>query len=991
MLLLIGLLSRDIPGMRTAGPTVLEHAPIDADEPVPHRRNSGAVNHGGGTVEQTPDTTTSGGGGFTEDGSPSFPFYPFSHVLPLSALSTYLSSCIPLVFAATPQRWNKMLSVAVLCSRNPRTPSMNCTEPPLVSFQQEGVCRERAMNVLSCVSAFDTWLPCPGSTGRSTLENCAAFYGIGLVERWVPSACTATGLWPAVVHSTCIGVNCAGSSPARSGTAFGFDSRSLQLGDVVSRLQRRPLERPPYVPPEARTIAPFSPPVICRTSAGRAATFHGVNFGYPLELMEQEGGHAAAAAVGENGASGLHKLFGFSVASPKRGAERREYSLQDEHRLVFDMRRSMYAFTTRRWGWDCLRHVEQLGSGVIPLFVDLPLAPATMLSAYPRQELLEALGRQEIRHVGAVWSASSKQQDPPHDYFIFTGMHKQDGGSHVAINASVSPYVDVTRLDPPDFARTRSALLSYTRRHLSTGAIAASVLARMGHPEARKVLLLHGVSHLDFLKLSIHNGLVNGLGLDVVSYPRSDAHFQAVNVSSMQELEALREQRLRAHGNGYAYGMRTYDGEGGAEAENLERRIRAKEFDVVLFTFTGFSSNLRKQLPMFKEVVATYPPHRVGFLNGDDVFGPPNDNRPSPLSLHATRFGHVFLRELYPLADVCPEPPMDRSDAWTLRGTSSMALLNRSTANTTTNSSAPAMLCDLPTVQATPFPFEHSSKAAASTDVFLVDGEGNVAGLRATLTSIREHSRMVAPLVVLLVTSNASLSILRTAMRKGEFNALRPVVVYFVDGLTSVDELASGSPQRLFLAAVGRVLEAPLVDGIERFVVVYRDTPIFFRGDLFRSVGESDLWFARHSILSNKHHVGSSRYCFGDKVNPEHQHHIGHQLFGGHRGALLFLIAEVQAIYPKMNSVWCGYDAALNLVVHNGTFDHRAVVFSSERGPIVFDEVQSDAVCSVYRPLVQQRRAGTAASLDVLAVPCAITSTAAVVVGDGCRLITGTS
>ncbi|CUG89972.1 GPI-anchored surface protein, putative [Bodo saltans] len=930
-----------------------------------------------------------------------FPYYSFSSLFPRDTIAVFMKSCIIHDGARTVDR---QLSRALLCSRNPRTPDVGCAEQQRKTPEQAMLCQQKETELLSCSAAFDTWLPCPRSStssGASKLEDCTAHYGLARVEAWVPMHCKSSSFWQLLVQSVCNRVSCAGALHQPSLVAGTFDATTLLLGDAVSRSQRRPAHAPAYIAPENRTVAPFPKHVQCfqppshNATAGRVATFHGINFGYPLDMMmdvEDEEEYVKRNSSGNP--SHMDKLFGFSVSGPKSGGGR-EYGLNDEYRLMFDMRRSMFAFTTRRWGWDCLRHVEQLGAGILSLFIDLPLAPSTILEALPRRELFDALGRPEIRHVGALWTPESKPNPEPDNYFIYTGLHKQDGGAHVAINASVLPFVDVTRLDESDYALHRRQLLTYSRQHLTTAAMAASVLQRMGHPEARRVLYLHGVTHLDFLKVSMHHGLVNGLGLDVVSYPRSEAHFQAVNVSTMNDLEEARGRHLRAHGNGYGYGMRIYDGEEGhVEATNLERRIFNKEFDIILFSFTSYSPSLTKQLPLFREVVSVYPPDRIAFLNGDDTFGAPSDGRPPPLALYATKFGHVFMRELYPLAEVCPDPKLERTELLVQQGTTLAALRNttNTTPNATTSSSSEVeggvSMCNSAPVAATPFPFEHSSRVATTTDAFLAHVDpGNLHHVRSFVMSVREHSRLSKPLIVLIASEHKTLTALREIMIKGELDVARPVVVHFADKVANDLNYEGVSVQRRFLAAVQNVLMSPVVYGIQRFVVVYLDTPVLFRGDLLRSVGTSELWFTRHSILSNAHHVGSSRFCFGalPSVDPTHQLHIGHQLFGGYRGSLLQLISAVESVYSSMGSVWCGFDAALNFVLHNGTFDGRATVFSSERGPVVYDEFQSDAVCALYKPLVRPTREGS--DLKSVTIPCAMTSLAAVVVGDWCKLI----
>ena len=45
------------------------------------------------------------------------------------------------------------------------------------------------------------------------------------------------------------------------------------------------------------------------------------------------------------------------------------YHLYNESQYFEDMSRSLFAVTYKKNGWDCLRHLEILAAGTVPLFV----------------------------------------------------------------------------------------------------------------------------------------------------------------------------------------------------------------------------------------------------------------------------------------------------------------------------------------------------------------------------------------------------------------------------------------------------------------------------------------------------------------------------------------------------------------------------------------------------------------------------------------------
>jgi len=50
--------------------------------------------------------------------------------------------------------------------------------------------------------------------------------------------------------------------------------------------------------------------------------------------------------------------------------------------------RSLFGVTTKKGGWDCLRHYEILGSQCVPWFVDIAFCPTTICNTLPKKQLL---------------------------------------------------------------------------------------------------------------------------------------------------------------------------------------------------------------------------------------------------------------------------------------------------------------------------------------------------------------------------------------------------------------------------------------------------------------------------------------------------------------------------------------------------------------------------------------------------------------------------
>lgn len=68
----------------------------------------------------------------------------------------------------------------------------------------------------------------------------------------------------------------------------------------------------------------------------------------------------------------------------------------DEESYFNDYRISLFAYTWRKAGWDCLRHYEILGNDCIPLFLDIEQCPGTICTTLPKELLLEYYHRSSI-------------------------------------------------------------------------------------------------------------------------------------------------------------------------------------------------------------------------------------------------------------------------------------------------------------------------------------------------------------------------------------------------------------------------------------------------------------------------------------------------------------------------------------------------------------------------------------------------------------------
>lgn len=89
------------------------------------------------------------------------------------------------------------------------------------------------------------------------------------------------------------------------------------------------------------------------------------------------------------------------------------YIYDDENSYYKSYRDSYFGLTTKKGGWDCLRHYEIIANNCIPYFPDLELCPKMTLHSFPKDTILETNEMFEQFSIGNInhdeWSRQQKQ------------------------------------------------------------------------------------------------------------------------------------------------------------------------------------------------------------------------------------------------------------------------------------------------------------------------------------------------------------------------------------------------------------------------------------------------------------------------------------------------------------------------------------------------------------------------------------------------------
>jgi hypothetical protein len=255
------------------------------------------------------------------------------------------------------------------------------------------------------------------------------------------------------------------------------------------------------------------------------------------------------------------------------------YIFPTEAEYYKDYQRSVFAITHKKAGWDCLRHYEILANGCIPYFTDLEKCPEEMLTLFPKslvKEAMEAAARPNF-----------------------------DANYHI------------------------QQLLEYTRKHLTTEAMARYILETTSNQAAKSVLFISGDDYPDYLRcLTLHGfkSLFKQECHDVNIIPHLYDTFPVTDISSL-------------YGGGFSYSRTLSYTEMRDDSRDitLMNDILNHRYDIIIF------GSVHRGTPCFDLITQVYPPEKIIYLCGED--GHTTDEVCLVKALN--QFSPCFMREIH--------------------------------------------------------------------------------------------------------------------------------------------------------------------------------------------------------------------------------------------------------------------------------------------------------------------------------------------------------
>lgn len=234
------------------------------------------------------------------------------------------------------------------------------------------------------------------------------------------------------------------------------------------------------------------------------------------------------------------------------------YIYTSESVYYHDYQRSYFAITKKKGGWDCMRHYEILANGCIPYFIDLDKCNENTMAYLPKDLILEAMNLEGVSYLK----------------------------------------IDHTKFNRAKYYELLNKILEYTRTHLTTKKMAEYLLETINYSGSGKILFLSNDVSPDYMRCCMLAGLKELLGDRIIDFPKIDHIYTSY---------------LDAHhlyGKGFSYTQIVDDIP--VDRENIEQRIRNKEFDIVIY------GSVHRGLRFHNLVRQTYDVEKIVYICGED-------------------------------------------------------------------------------------------------------------------------------------------------------------------------------------------------------------------------------------------------------------------------------------------------------------------------------------------------------------------------------------
>ena len=258
------------------------------------------------------------------------------------------------------------------------------------------------------------------------------------------------------------------------------------------------------------------------------------------------------------------------------------YIYNTEEAYYDEYKKSLFAITTRKSGWDCMRHYEILANGCIPYFPNIEQCPIYTMYLLPKELIKEG-------------------------------------------NILYDKYKNKTIDEIPmtECNNLITKLLQFTKDNLTTHKLAQYILQKTNNMAVKKILYLSGDINTDYLRCVTLHGFKILFGTNCHDYPKIPHLYKNCTIPNNS-----------LYGKGMSYSKLLNDE---LHDDNLdvsvEQDIREKKYDIIIY------GSYHRGMPYYDLVQQYYSPNHIILLCGEDLHW-------CDYQTYINKGHYVFVREL---------------------------------------------------------------------------------------------------------------------------------------------------------------------------------------------------------------------------------------------------------------------------------------------------------------------------------------------------------
>jgi hypothetical protein len=242
------------------------------------------------------------------------------------------------------------------------------------------------------------------------------------------------------------------------------------------------------------------------------------------------------------------------------------YIYNTEEDYYNEYKKSYFAITKKKGGWDCMRHYEILANGCIPYFINIEQCSINSMYSLPKKLLIEA-------------------------NILFDSKFK---------NKNIN---EITEQEIYEYGILQKKLLEYTKQNLTTDKTVEYILQKANYENVSKILYLSGDIGPDYLRCITLHGFKKKFGNMCHDYPKIP-HIYKSNSINYKDL----------YGKGFTYTNLLEQNLHNDELDNtIHEDIENKHYDIIVY------GSYHRGMPYYDLVCEIYKPHEIILLCGEDI------------------------------------------------------------------------------------------------------------------------------------------------------------------------------------------------------------------------------------------------------------------------------------------------------------------------------------------------------------------------------------